>query len=183
MTDTHAQRVQAYLDARAELAERGANLGDQIAEAKNGGQPWARLTVADVQGVLDELDAAQSSADREAGEAYALRDENSRLKAELAALKDTRPCGRSATHPPHKWMAGRRAFQCAGVGDYADSPWEREDESYEVLADDTVYAEATSLGDANSKASRAIDEIEEGELADCEIRIRRTTRESRVAQP
>lgn len=44
-----------------------------------------------------------------------------RLKSaedDLRALGDTRPCGRFATHPPHKWMTGRKAFQCAGVGDY-----------------------------------------------------------------
>lgn len=61
MTDTAAQRVQAYLDARAELISNGANLGDQIAEAKNGGQPWARLTATDIQAVLDDLDAAREA--------------------------------------------------------------------------------------------------------------------------
>ena len=83
MTDSHAQRVQAYLDARAELTERGANLGDQIAEAKNGGRPWARLTVADVQGVLDELDAAQASLDVAWGREHELLAEIGQLKADL----------------------------------------------------------------------------------------------------
>lgn len=84
MTDTHAQRVQAYLDARAELVSKGANLTDQIAEAKNGGQPWARLTVTDLQAVLDELDAAQSSGDRQWGRETELLNENGQLKAGLA---------------------------------------------------------------------------------------------------
>lgn len=38
--------------------------------------------------------------------------------AQLRSVKDSRPCGRSATHPPHKWMSNRRAVQCLGVGEY-----------------------------------------------------------------
>lgn len=50
-----AGRITAYLDARVDLTERGANLTTQIAEAKNGGQPWARLTTTDLRTVLAEL--------------------------------------------------------------------------------------------------------------------------------
>ena len=69
------------------------------------------------------------------------------------------------------------------LADDAANPWEREDQSYEVLIDDTVYDEATSLGDADYKAARALEEIEAGELADVPIRIRRTTQETREARP
>jgi len=45
-------RIAAYLDARTHiLGDR-----DQIAEAKNGGSPWARLTVTDLRTVLAALD-------------------------------------------------------------------------------------------------------------------------------
>lgn len=52
----HAQaardRITAYLDGRQHiLGDR-----DQIAEAKNGGSPWAYLTVTDLRTVLAALD-------------------------------------------------------------------------------------------------------------------------------
>lgn len=79
MSDTPAERVQAYLDVCEELNQHGAALPDQIAEAKSGGKPWARLTVHDVQAVLDELDSAQSSIDQAWGREHELLHENGQL--------------------------------------------------------------------------------------------------------
>lgn len=54
MNDSHDNgatgRVAAYLDAR----DAFPHLDDQIAEAKNGGSPWARLTTTDLRAVLAE---------------------------------------------------------------------------------------------------------------------------------
>lgn len=87
----------------------------------NGVYGHRRELFAEVTRLRDELDAANSSGDRSWGREHELLHENGQLRAELAALKDVRPCGRSATHPPHKWMSGRQARQCAGVGEY-DEP-------------------------------------------------------------
>lgn len=43
-----------------------------------------------------------------------------KAEAELAALKATQPCGRSAVHPAHKHMTGRKVYQCAGVSNAED---------------------------------------------------------------
>lgn len=53
-------RVRAYLDARRYI------LGDldQIAEAKNGGSPWAYLTVTDLESLLAENAAVAADRDR-----------------------------------------------------------------------------------------------------------------------
>jgi len=48
-----ADRVRAYLDGRA----RFTHLSDQIAEVKNGGSPWAYLTVTDLESLLAEREA------------------------------------------------------------------------------------------------------------------------------
>lgn len=64
-----------------------------------------------------------------------------------------------------------------------DSPWEREDERYEVLIDTTIYDEATTLANANHQAGRALDEIEAGALADSPVYIRRITQDIREARP
>lgn len=58
-----AGRVQAYLDARDQLITAGATLADQIAEAKSGGSPWARLLMADLREVLAELADAKQQLD------------------------------------------------------------------------------------------------------------------------
>ena len=92
MTDTTpAQRIAAYLDARRQLADHGAPLTGQIAEAKNAGQPWARLTAPDLRVVLDELDCAKSSSDRAATawhDVVAERDQARQIARKLRSYLD-----------------------------------------------------------------------------------------------
>jgi DNA repair exonuclease SbcCD ATPase subunit len=53
MTDT-TEQVRAYLTARAALRAHGADLGDQIAKAKNADSPWAPLTETALRALLAE---------------------------------------------------------------------------------------------------------------------------------
>ena len=128
MTDTTAaQRVQAYLDARQQLNGRGARLSGQIAEAKNAGQPWARLTAPDLQAVLDELDAAESSSDRAATEWHDLTAEceEARAVARMFIAYTGAPCAR--------WLRARAGHEGANnLPDWLTADDPRDDDGHET---------------------------------------------------
>jgi hypothetical protein len=104
----------------------------QLADAKDRAEMLAEASAVH-RGTIDDLEEALVEA-REARDvwldtAMKLKDRCADAQAgrkaaatELAALKATRPCGRSATHPPHMWMSARRGVQCAGFGECDVAP-------------------------------------------------------------
>lgn len=116
------------------LAAQTANFGAWVEDLeRERDQARRRLAEAKagIAGLTEEL-AKQRETNRQAGRTFKrgleqrsadLAEANRQLaeaRAELTALKDCRPRGRSATHPPHKWMSARRVVQCAGVGVVAE---------------------------------------------------------------
>ncbi len=111
-----ADKHDELLALKAQHAELGA-LRDQVAAAEEGLAKQRAVNKSAAKAFMDgsaQLNAELAEANRRAEEACGRRD---RALAELAELKACRPCGRSASHPPHKWMSARKALQCAGVGE------------------------------------------------------------------
>lgn len=81
----------------------------------------ARRRIAELKRKVAGRDRVIAEADQEFGDlrdlARGFKQRAEAAERRVAELEASRPCGRSATHPPHKWMAARRAVQCPGVGD------------------------------------------------------------------